>query len=127
MADEANQKTPEEIAAEATAAAEAEAARVAAEQAAAVKKTVETATAAVKKGGRKAAEAVSADHGENGPVYALNKITYGKKQSAPANSIFWPASAKERAELIAMGAARELSESEENAAPPAPADDGPLG
>ena len=47
------------------------------------------------------------------PVYALNKVTYGKGKEAPARSLFQPTSAVEREEIIeTLQAGREPTEAE---------------
>jgi hypothetical protein len=56
-------------------------------------------------------------------VCALNKVTYGAGQTAPARSIFTPVSEAERNELLACGAVRELTEDEAKIFAVAPAAD----
>lgn len=46
------------------------------------------------------------------PLYALNKIVYGKAQTAPGKSIFLPTSEKEREDILKLGAGRELTDVE---------------
>ena len=45
-------------------------------------------------------------------LYAVNRIIYGKQQSADAGSFFVPTSESEANELIALGAAREPTDAE---------------
>lgn len=46
------------------------------------------------------------------PVFAEARITYGKASKAVPGDIFVPTSEKERSELLAMKAARDLTEAE---------------